>query len=161
MLPTNNVLSLLWWGVYTIIGVWGHRTFPGMDFYAPGIILCLQKEGGTRTLWLAAVWILLIEGTGNIPFGYGLAEYSLLTGLFLAGQWLFESRSFLFMGLLGLALGVLHPFLIYGMASLANLTIPMKPVLIEGGIQGLTFPVIWLIIDYFYPTRLRQDVRSL
>jgi hypothetical protein len=161
VLPTNSALALLWWGAYTLIGVWAQRTFPGIDFLAPGIIVSLQEESGQRTAVLAVIWILLMEGTGNLPFGYGLAWYGLLAAAFFAGRWLFEARSYLFMALLGLWAGALHPALVYGVASLANLEVPMRPIFIQGAIQAVAFPVIWFLADHFFPVRLRQDVRPL
>jgi len=161
VLPTNSALAILWWGAYTVFGIWAHRAVPGIDVFAPALIVSLQEENGQRTAVLAVIWILLIEGTGNLPFGYGLAWYGLLTIAFSAGRWLFEARSYLFMALLGLWLGLLHPVLIYGLSSLANLEVPMRPVLIQGAIQAAAFPVIWFLADHFFPVRLRQDVRPL
>ena len=162
MLPTNSALAVLWWAVYTVIGVWTQRTLPGIDFFAPGIILSLQEgERGQRTVILGLIWILIIEGTGSLPFGYGLVWYGLLVAFYFMGQWLFEARSFLFMALIGLWMGLLHPVLIYSLSSLSNLQVAMKPVMIEGAMQAVAFPLIWLIADYFFPKRLRQDVKSL
>lgn len=161
MRPTSNALAVIWWAAYTGIGVWFHRTIPGIDFFCPGIILSLQEQSYQRTAVLALVWILLIEGAGNLPFGYGLAWYSLLAAMFFMGRWLFEARSFLFMILLGLGLGVLHPTLIYGLAALANLEIPLGPLLQEGAMQAAAFPIIWFLSDTLFPKRLRQDVKPL
>lgn len=161
MLPTNNAIALLWWGGYTILCIWGQRMLPGIDFFAPGFIICLQRESALKTFWLTLIWILLLEGTGNLPFGYGLAWYGCLAGFYYAGRWLFEKRSFLFMGLLGLGLGIIHPLLIYGLGALAKLVIPLQPVFIEGGLQVIAFPLIWLVVDFFYPTRLKRDVATL
>nr|WP_321260503.1 hypothetical protein [uncultured Pseudodesulfovibrio sp.] len=159
---TNNVLTVLWWGGYTILGIWGQRTIPGIDFFAAGLILSLQKEERPSvTISLIIIWILLLEGTGNLPFGYGLAWYGLITTLYFMGQWLFEARSFLFMALLGLGLGVLHPILINSVSSLANLHVPFQPLLIEGAMQAGGFFLIWLVIDHLYPQRLRHNVKSL
>jgi hypothetical protein len=158
---TNNLLALFWWGGYTVLGVWAQRTVPGVDFLAPGIVLSMQEEAGKRTALLALVWILLLEGAGNLPFGYGLAWYGLLAAAYFAGRWLFEARSYLFMALLGLWAGLLHPVLVYGVASLASLKVVMEPLWIQGLIQAATFPVIWFFADYFFPKRLRQDVRPL
>lgn len=161
MLATNNVLGILWWTAYTCIGIWAHRTVPGIDFFAPGLILSLHEQGGQRTALLALVWILLIEGMGSLPFGYGLAWYGLLTTMYFMGRWLFEARSILFMGLLGLGLGVLHPVLTWGLSSLANLRVGMEPVLMEGAMQAVAFPMIWLLADNLFPKRLKQDARPL
>jgi hypothetical protein len=161
VLPTNSALAILWWGVYTVLGIWAQRTVPGIDVFAPALIVSLQEESGQRTSVLLVIWILLIEGTGNLPFGYGLAWYGLLAAAFFAGRWLFEARSYLFMVLLGLWLGLLHPALIFALSSLANLAVPMRPILIQGAIQAVAFPVIWFLVDCFFPARLRHDVRPL
>lgn len=161
MLTTNNLFAVLWWATYTAIGVWAHRTIPGIDFFAPGLILSLQEHGGQRSALLALIWILLIEGMGSLPFGYGLAWYGLLTTMFFMGRWLFEGRSILFMGILGLGLGVLHPVLTWGLSSLANLRVVMEPVILEGAVQAVAFPAIWLLADNLFPKRLRQDARPL
>lgn len=158
---TSNLLALLWWAGYTVLGVWAQRTVPGVDFLAPGIILSMQEEAGNRTALLALIWILLLEGSGNLPFGYGLAWYGLLAAAYFAGRWLFEARSYLFMALLGLWAGLLHPVLVYGVASLANLQVVMEPLWIQGLIQAGTFPVVWFLADQLFPRRLRQDVRPL
>ena len=160
-MPTSNALAILWWAAYTVIGVWAQRTLPGIDFFAPGLILSLQEQSGQRSILLALIWILLIEGMGSLPFGYGLAWYGSLAVMFFSGRWLFEARSILFMALIGLGLGALHPALGYGLASLAKLRISMEPLFIEGAMQAVAFPVIWLVADNLFPKRLRQDVRPL
>ena len=162
MLPTNSLLAFFWWGAYTVLAVWAQRAWPGIDFFAPGIILSLQEEEtGKRTAILGVVWILIMEGAGSLPFGYGLAWYGLLAAFYFTGRWLFEARSILFMALLGLILGRLHPALIYGLSSLSNLKVVMRPVWIEGAVQAVAFPLIWAAADYFFPKRLRQDVAPL
>jgi FtsH-binding integral membrane protein len=161
VLPTNSALSLLWWGVYTILGIWAQRTAPGIDFFAPGFIVSLQEQSPQRTVLLAVLWILLAEGAGNLPFGYGLAQFGLLTAAYFMGRSLFEARSYLFMALLGLWTGAIHPILIYSVSSLANLQVDMRPVLVQGAVQMAIFPVIWFLTDHFFPERLRQDVRPL
>lgn len=162
MLPTNSALAVLWWAVYTVLGIWAQRTLPGIDFFAPGIILSLQEEtSGQRTALLGLICILLMEGMGSLPFGYGLAWYGLMAAFFFTGRWLFEPRSILFMALIGIWMGALHPILIYALASLSNLQVAMKPLLIQGAMQAVAFPLVWVIADYFFPKRLRRDVKSL
>jgi predicted DNA repair protein MutK len=161
VLSSNNLFAILWWGAYTIIGVWVQKVVPGVDILAPGIILSMQEEAGHRTLWLAIIWILLLEGIGSLPFGYGVAWYGLLVLFYSVGRWLFEARSLLFMALLGVGLGVLHPILIYSLSSLGDLIVPVQPTILEGLLQAVTFPVVWLAADQLFPKRLRQDVKSL
>lgn len=45
MVRPSKLTAVLWWGTYTIIGVWAQRVFPGVDFLAPGIVLSMQEEG--------------------------------------------------------------------------------------------------------------------
>lgn len=161
MVQPSRLRAILWWGTYTILGVWAQKVVPGVDFFAPGIVLSMQEEGGLRTFWLATVWVLLLEGMGSMPFGYGVAWYGLLATFYIVGRWLFEARSVLFMCLLGAALGVLHPLLMYGLGSLANLAVPLRTAAIEGVVQALSFPIVWMLADRLFPTRLRQDVRPL
>jgi hypothetical protein len=134
---------------------------PGVDFLAPGIVLSMQERAGYRTAWLALIWMLLLEGMGNLPFGYGLAWYGLLMAFYIMGRWLFEARSVAFMCLLGIGLGVLHPLLTYSLASLANLTVDMRPLAMEGAVQAVVFPLVWLLADKLFPRTLRQDVKPL
>jgi hypothetical protein len=161
VLSTNTILAILWWASYTILGVWAQKVVPGVDFLAPGIVLSMQEEAGHRTFWLALVWILLLEGMGSLPFGYGVAWYGLLICFYFIGRWLFEARSILFMGLLGVGLGVLHPVLVYSLSALANLTVPVQPTLLEGLAQAVIFPIVWMAADQLFPKRLRQDVKYL
>ena len=161
MLASRNVAAVLWWTAYTVLGVWAQRALPGVDFLAPGIVISMQEQGGARTAWLAAIWILLLEGMGNLPFGYGVAWYGLLTIFYVMGRWLFEARSILFMCLLGAGLGVLHPLLVHFLALLGNLSAPLKPAMLEGALQAVTFPVVWLAADKLFPKGLRQDGKPL
>ncbi len=161
MVQISNIRAIFWWGTYTILAVWVQKVVPGVDFLAPGIVLSMQEEAGHRTLWLAFIWILLQEGMGNLPFGYGVAWYGLLAMFYIIGRWLFEARSILFMCLIGVGLGVLHPLLTYGLASLGNLTVPLYPSILEGVVQAFVFPVVWVIADRLFPKKLRQDVRPL
>lgn len=161
MPPSSNLMGVAWWTAFTIVGIWVQKFIPGVDLFAPGMILSMQEQGGHRTFGLAFVWILLQEGMGNLPFGYGVAWYGMLAVFYMMGRWLFEARSILFMCLLGLGLGVLHPVLSYSLAQLAKLTVSFEMTVLEGVIQAVSFPLIWLLVDTMFPRRLRQDVRPL
>lgn len=157
----NSLQAVLWWAGYTIAGVWVHKTVPGIDVFAPGIVLSMQEQGGFRTFWLGFVWILVLEGMGNLPFGYGVAWYSMLVAFFIAGRWLFEARSILFMCVIGLGLGVLHPALTWFVCMLGGIAFPMREAVLEGVLQAVVFPIAWVFADKLFPRGLRQDVAPL
>lgn len=161
MVPTSRLFAMVWWAGFTVLGIWTQRFVPGVDFLAPGLILSMQEQGGHRTFGLALAWVLLQEGMGSLPFGYGVAWYGFLAIFYIVGRWLFEARSILFMCLLGIGLGFLHVALSYSLTRLANMSVPMDPIILESVAQALLFPIVWLLMDHFFPRRLRQDVRPL
>lgn len=161
MLPTNTIVGLLWWSGFTVVAIWAQRFVPGVDFLAPGLVLAMQEERGRQPLLLAVIWVLVQEGMGNMPFGYVVASYGLLAAFYMVGRWLFEARSLLFMCLLGVGLGVVHPVLLSALASLGDLTVPLKAATIQGVVQAVAFPLVWAAADRLYPKVLRLDVKPL
>lgn len=157
----SDVLTFVWWIVFTAGGIWAQSLVPGVDFLAAGLVVSLQLGGLVRTLWLAVCWIILLEGMGNLPFGYGIAWYGLLAAFYVVGRRFFESKSFLFICLLGLWLGAVHPVLIYSLCFLSGLQTSMSRVIMEGAVQAAVFPVVWLVADRFFPKELRRNVAIL
>ncbi len=134
---------ILFWTFFTLAGVWLQSMLPGVDFLAPGFILCLQEEKWSVTAWLSLIWLFIQEGTGSMAFGSGLLWYGALAGLYYFGHWLFEAKNFLFMFILGICLGLLHLILTHVMAGLNDWTILGGRVLMECLLQALVFPVEW------------------
>ena len=133
--------AVLWWTVFTCVAVWAQYFVPGVDFFVPALVVCLQKGKNTQAGWLAAAWILILEGVGAMSFGFAVLWFGLLICLYLAGCWIFESRNFLFMCLMGIAAGLLHYGLILTIARLQD-TIPasMDRLLVHSVVQGRDFP---------------------
>ena len=150
------VLAVLWWLVFTLLAVWASRIVPGVDFFGPGLVLCLQEQRG-ETFWLAGLWLLLLEGMGTMSFGYALVWFGAIVLMFHGGRWLFETRSFLFMCLMGAVLGAAHYALSLGMLTLEDMTVPRHRLLMEGLAQALVFPMQWSLMDRWFPDRLRSD----
>jgi hypothetical protein len=150
------MLEALWWGGFTVLGVWAQYFFPGVDFYAPGLILCLQEGRPRLALWLAVIWILILEGSGSLAFGYGVLWCVGLFLLYAAGRWVFHAKNLLFMCLLGLCMGLWHYLLILGLAELESIDVPMVRLLWDGVWQAVVFPLEWLLLNRFYPERLRN-----
>jgi hypothetical protein len=150
------MLSLFWWGGFTILGIWAQFFFPGVDFYAPGLILCLQEDRPKLAVWLALAWILILEGGGSLAFGYGILWYAGLVLLYAAGRWIFHARNLLFMCILGLGLGLWHYLLTLGLAELEDVMAPAGRLAWEGLWQAVIFPLEWLLLSRLYPERLRD-----
>lgn len=146
-----------WWLAYTVVAVWLQTLLPGVDFLASGAVLSLQERPGPQTAFMVSAWVLVQEGMGSMAFGYGLMWYGVLALAYLGGRWLFESRSFLFMCLLGLLLGALHPLLIYSLASLQGLVWFLRDSVTEGAIQAVVFPVVWFVAQSLFPRGMRCD----
>lgn len=145
-----NIPAILFWSLFTVAGIWLQGAIPGVDFLAPGLVLCLQEEKWTVSAWLGLAWLFIQEGTGSLAFGTGLLWYGALVGLYYFGHWLFEAKNFLFMFILGISLGVLHLVLSHVMAVLQDWTLPADRVLVEGLLQALIFPVEWGLIYLIY-----------
>ena len=149
--------AVLWWTLYTAAAVWAMRWFPGVDFLAPGLVICLQDENYTTAFWLGLAWTLLAEGVGGLHFGFGPAWYGGVAALYFGGRWLFEAKNLLFMCLLGLALGAWHYLLCLLLAGLQDLEILSRQRLVwEGLLQAGLFPVVWTLLGWFMPRRLRK-----
>ncbi len=146
-----------WWTVYTIVAVWLQTLLPGVDFLASGLVLSLQERPGPQTAFLAVLWVLLQEGMGTMAFGYGLMWFGVLALAYLGGQWLFEARSFLFMCLLGIMLGIGHPLLAFFLGSLQGVVLPLKELALEGLFQTVLFPVVWYVARTLFPQGMRCD----
>jgi hypothetical protein len=152
---------IVWWMGFTACGIWAQSHVPGVDFLVPGLILSLQVEKASQTVWLGLVWLLLQEGMGSLPFGFGLLWYAAATGLFLLGRWLFEARNLLFMSMLGLALGLLHYGLVLVMAGLQDWLVPTGRLLTESIHQVLFFPLEWAVIHAAYRILAAANLRSV
>ncbi|GAB7021956.1 hypothetical protein [Salidesulfovibrio brasiliensis] len=153
----NTTLALVWWLGYTAVAVWAQKLLPGVDFLAPGLVLAMQERPGLRPLLLGLFWILLQEGMGGLSFGYGVASYGFLALAFAMGRWMFEGRSVLFMCLLGVFMGVMHPLLTSGLLSLETMETTMSRTIAEGVAQAVVFPVVWWLASRFFPKGLKAD----
>lgn len=60
-----NWRNLVWWGGYASIGISLQAVLPGLDFLLPGLILAIQERKKAQFLWVAALFLLIQEGTGR------------------------------------------------------------------------------------------------
>lgn len=151
------MLAFFWWAGFAVAAIWMQRFVPGVDFLAPGILFCLQREKMTQAFWMGIVWVLIEEGSGTLPFGYAIISYLLIYALYRGGIIFFDVQSLMFALLCGIALGLLHPLMTGIIAMLADMGGSPDLYVVEGVIQGLVFPLEWLLIRFFYPEQLNNE----
>lgn len=155
-----NASKAVFWAVFTLTGVWLQSFMPGVDFLAPGLILCLQEEKPRTTVVLGLLWLLIQEGTGSLAFGTAVLWYGVLAALFFLGHWLFEARNFVFMVILGGCLGVLHFGLMNVMTYLQDWLVSPGRVLLESLVQAVVFPLEWGLVYVIY-NQLPQNAQDV
>ncbi|GAB6059607.1 hypothetical protein [Desulfonatronum parangueonense] len=140
----------IFWSLYFITAVWLQLFVSGMDFFVPGILLCLQQERLRHALFLVLLSVLIQEGTGPLVFGTSILRYGSLIGLFFLGRSFFESRSPIFIFFLIFAFTLLHLIILQTMAGLQSLTISSQRLLWESAFVFVTFLASWLILNACY-----------
>lgn len=149
--------SILWWATFTFAGLWAQKMVPGIDFLAPGILLCVQLNKKTHVFWLILVWSLVQDGIGGLPFGYSIIWYLSILVLYRGGEMFFDVHSIMFALLCGCLLGVLHPGLTMMMSLLADMAFVPDRYIYEGILQAVIFPFEWLLLKSFYPAEVRHE----
>jgi hypothetical protein len=138
-----NWANAAWWAVYACMGVGLQILFPGLDFLLPGFILAIQERDTPQTVWIAAFFLLLQEGMGNMAFGGSLLWYMVAVVSFFLGYSLFEVESFLFIFLLSGWLGGAHFVVCLVMAGLQDIPVNAGVLMEESVIQALVTPFAW------------------
>ncbi|WP_432734629.1 hypothetical protein [Maridesulfovibrio sp. FT414] len=149
--------SLFWWAAFTFAAIWAQKVVPGVDFLAPGILLCIQMDKRTHVFWLILVWSLIQDGIGGLPFGYSIVWYLSILALYRGGEMFFDVHSMMFALLCGCLLGLLHPGLTAMMSMLADMVFVPDRYIYEGIVQAVVFPVEWLLLKYIYPAGFRHE----
>ncbi len=148
---------IFWWAAFTFVAVWGQKMVPGIDFLAPGILLCIQLNKRTYVFWLILVWALIQDGVGGLPFGYSIVWYLSILALYRGGEMFFDVQSTMFAMLCGCMLGVVHIGLTFMMSMLADMTFVLDRYVYEGVVQALVFPAEWLLLKYIFPAGAKHE----
>jgi hypothetical protein len=138
------------WAFFVVLAVWLQLHYPGMDFFAPGILLCLQHERMDKVLLLTVLAVLIQEGSGPLVFGAGILRYGSLIALFVLGRNLFEVLSPVFILLLGLVLAFLNLAILHTMASLQSLIVPVARIATDSVFSLGVFFVGWSVLFCVY-----------
>jgi hypothetical protein len=140
----------LWWGIYTMVCIWLQSFFPGVDFFLPGLLVCLQEGKLWWAVWLGLICLIIQEGTGSLAFGTSLMWYAGLFVAFYAGKSLLESKNLLFILGFALVAGFWHWVTIFLMASLQNMQVMQEMLLKDSLFMVVGLPPMWGIVFLFY-----------
>ncbi len=149
--------SIFWWGCFSFLAIWAQKIVPGIDFFAPGLLLCIQLDKKYHVFWMILIWSLIQDGIGGLPFGYSVVWYSSIYFLYRCGAMFFDVQSLMFALLCGVVLGALHPSLTAMMSLLADMVWAPDRYIFEGILQAAIFPVEWLLLKYIYPERFKHE----
>lgn len=92
----GQIPAIIWWTDYLILALWGQELSGGLDFLSPGVLVCLQSGQWWTALWMAAAWVLVQEGGGNLVFGVSVVFYAGMLAFYLVSRWLLEPENPLF-----------------------------------------------------------------
>ena len=151
---------VLFWFAYTVAGVWLQYLLPGADVFAPALVVCLQERRLRQFAWLLPCWIILMEGSGNMPFGSMILRYAGLVTVFVAGRWLFESRNVVFVFIIGIVMGGWHFLLSQIMAGLQGLEVGERLLMVESVQQAVLFPLAWALAYNLFKSKV-PDVGTI
>ncbi len=142
---------ILFWSLYAVLGIWVEYFIPGIDFFAPAVLVCLEMGKVRQLCWLLPLWILLQEGTGTTAFGNSILWYILLIASFKAGQYIFESKNFGFIMLFGVFMAVVYFVLTYVMSvGMQGLVIDPGKLISHSINIAVTFFPIWIFTQYVF-----------
>lgn len=136
---------ILWFG-YTICGVWIQTILPGVDCFAPALIVCLQRKTYIQAIFWGIIWVIIQEGTSGIAFGTSVLWYLGLTMFFLLIRNYLIPMSVFFLISFSLITGCWHWIVIYVSSSLQNLQIDLQHLFTVSLQMCILFPLLWIII---------------
>lgn len=137
----------LLWFFYTGLCIWVHTLFPGLDCFAPALIVCLHRKQYRTTFWLGLAWLLVNEGVGSLAFGSSILWYSGLILFFFLIQLFLSSGHVYFVLALALFAGCWQFFLFSSMARLQEVIVPQERLLAGSVLTALFFPLGWMLIQ--------------
>lgn len=142
--------SPIFWLLYTMGCVWIHSFLPGLDCFAPALIVCLHLGHYQSVFWLGPAWLLINEGLGTYDFGPAIIWYAGLILFFFAIQVFFSSRHIYFVFLCAVFAGCWQFFVYSSMAGLQEIAVPSQRLLRSAVLTMCFFPIVWMVIQGFF-----------
>ncbi len=137
----------VFWLLYTVLGVWAHSFFPGLDCFAPALIVCLHLRRYRTAFWLGSAWLLINEGAGALAFGSSIVWYSGVILFFFFIQLFLSSRHIYFVLTLALFAGGWQFFVFSSMIRFQEFKVAQETILSGSLMTMLFFPVGWLLVQ--------------
>ena len=149
----------LWWVIYILVCIWLQAFCPGVDFFLPGLLICLQQKKILWAVFLGLLCLMIQEGTGSLAFGSSLLWYAGLIIAFFTGKSLLESKNLIFIFGFACLAGIWHWIIIYLMCSLQNLQVMPETLFKDSWYTAVGMPFIWGIAWLIYnPLVAKADV---
>jgi hypothetical protein len=150
-LPSSTATAAwLFWLLFVVLAVWLQFIFPGMDFLAAGLVLCLQQERPGKVLLLAIICVLIQESTGPLAFGTSVLRYGALIVFFLLARRLFEANNPVLILILGGLFAVVHYLSLKTMTGLQSLVILDQRIFIDSVLLFFVFSTEWFVLSKIY-----------
>jgi hypothetical protein len=117
----------------------------GLDFLAPGLLICLQSGQWWTAVWTAALWVLVQEGVGNLAFGVVIFFYAGMFVFFVLSRWLLEPENPLFIFFFSLLLAIWSWLALSGAVSFQELSTKMPAPWAYVAKQWGAYIVMWSV----------------
>lgn len=141
----KTVSPLLWWISFLVVSIWAQELSGGLDFLAPGLLICLQARQFSTVFWLTILWIFIQEGVGNFEFGVLILFYVGMYLAFFLLRWLLEPENFLFILLFSLVLAIWGWLILFGAISFQELGVVLPSPWKQVPLQWGTYVLYWSI----------------
>ena len=153
---TGQVPAFIWWASYFVISVWAQELSGGLDFLAPGLLICLQSGQWWTAAWMTLLWVLVQEGIGNLVFGVVILFYAGLFAFYLLSRWLLEPENPLFILLFSLLLACWSWVVLNGAITFQELPAQMHAPWPWIAKQWLAYVIFWGVSLFMYQRRGRH-----
>lgn len=141
---------IIWWILYTVLGIWLQRFIPGLDCYAPALAGCLYLGLPKTAFVMSLIWIIIQEGVGSLALGSSLLFYGGVAIFFVWAKIFFTKNSLLFFLVVSLFTAGLHFVIMQTMCSLQELHLPMQLAVQDSLLTLIFFPILWMITVLSY-----------
>jgi len=142
--------DIYWWSLVTAVGGLFQHYLGGIDFYLPALVLCFQKKRYFLALFLGNIWILIQEGSGDIPFGGIALWYISVTFFYFWLKQFLAANNLIFVSILSFFSSILYYISILIITSLEDIVVNKNLILSYCIKQVFIFPILWLMYTILY-----------